>query len=207
MANFKLPEGTELPDGIDLPAGRFYYKPKYMTDKFESGNIDVYKKLFKALDYTPISLLEIGMGMGGSMKYFNDFFKHKDSRFVGFDINRPETTFDSRTTVHDCNQNDENKIKRICHRHGPFDIIIDDGCHFAKETQHCFDITYSKLKPGGYYIIEDFGAHYSSDESPFVGMLGVIQKIMSDVNQLNILSYNIILDMENHSTAVFRKGF
>lgn len=201
----ELPEGTELPEGMELPKGRFYYKPTYYTDKFESGNMALYNDLFRVLDYTPISLLEIGMGMGGSMKYFNDFFKHKDSRFVGFDINRPQTKFDSRTTVHDCDQNDAEKMKRICHRHGPFDIIIDDGSHFAKETQHSFDVTYPSLKKGGYYVIEDFGAHYMG--GPYQGMLDVVQNLMTHLPGLNIASYYIVHDKGKNSTAIFRKGY
>jgi trans-aconitate methyltransferase len=36
-----------------------------------------------------------------------------------------------------------------------FDVIIDDGSHIADHQQLTLSVLWSKLKPGGYYFIED----------------------------------------------------
>ena len=45
-----------------------------------------------------------------------------------------------------------------------FDIIIDDGAHTYSHTKASFDVLFNDyLKPGGIYVIEDWGTSYFPD--------------------------------------------
>ena len=37
-----------------------------------------------------------------------------------------------------------------------FDIIIDDGSHILSDILKCFNNYFTLIKPGGFYIIEDY---------------------------------------------------
>lgn len=50
---------------------------KYNTDKYSTGLISKYENLFDHLKDQKITLLEIGVYYGGSMRYFTEFFTHK----------------------------------------------------------------------------------------------------------------------------------
>jgi hypothetical protein len=39
---------------------------------------------------------------------------------------------------------------------GPIDLIIDDASHFVSETRISFNALFSRLRPGGVYLVEDW---------------------------------------------------
>lgn len=39
----------------------------------------------------------------------------------------------------------------------PLDLIIDDASHFYVQTRTSFQIAFSRLRPGGVFVIEDWG--------------------------------------------------
>ena len=40
------------------------------------------------------------------------------------------------------------------------DLIVDDGSHLLAPTRRCFETLFPRLRPGGWYCIEDWGAGY-----------------------------------------------
>lgn len=46
----------------------------------------------------------------------------------------------------------------------PMDLVVDDASHFYHETRESFRTLFPLLRPGGLYIVEDWGwAHWSGD--------------------------------------------
>ena len=164
----------ELPPGTKLPAGHFYFKPKYQTDKFETGLMHEYLTVLQAYRYRPIRFLEIGTGQGGSLRYFEDYFEHPKNVIVGMDRHKPlqKVTFKENTHLLIGQQNDAKRLNEIGKEYGKFDVILDDGAHTRNETLHTFQQLYKYVKPGGYYIIEDWAAEFIGEK--YAGMMDLM---------------------------------
>lgn len=135
----------------------------YNTDK---PSFDVYfrnyERLFGPLAGRKIHLLELGISQGGSLELWRDYFRR--GTIAGIDIS-PVRLDDptGRIHVYQGLQQDTALLDRVRRETAPdgFDIIIDDCSHIGEFTAlsfwHLFD---RHLKPGGLYVIEDWGAGY-----------------------------------------------
>lgn len=125
---------------------------KYGTDKYEHGYTPHYNRHFGALT-EPVSLFEIGVFDGGSLRMWADFFYNRLSIIDGLDID-PRCTnleFDDpriEVTIGD--------VKDFPLPLSPYDIIIDDGSHLASDMVAALDRLWSSVKPGGWYVVEDW---------------------------------------------------
>jgi hypothetical protein len=103
-----------------------------------------------------VSLLEVGIQEGHSMRTWRDWFGQSASNLVGLDITFRH--FVGATAGFTKRQADQSSRESLSAALGEeqFDIIIDDGSHMCTHQQitlgHLFK---SHLKPGGIYIIED----------------------------------------------------
>jgi O-antigen biosynthesis protein len=132
------------------------------SDKWASY-LPVYDAVFgKYQDKEDFSLLEIGIQNGGSLEVYSQFFQGLKI-IVGCDINpacgelvyedaRVNIVIGNCATSSVCDE-----INRIC---AQYDIIIDDGSHTSQDIVRAFLMYFSKLKPGGSFIIEDLHASY-----------------------------------------------
>lgn len=175
------------------------------TDKFRTGLAQVYAELFADLRQEPVAILEIGIKRGGSLRLWAEFFDHKNSSIIGIDLKIPEGQFPDNVTMYQCNQIDTNELLRIAAKHGPFDIIIDDGCHFARATENCFKSLFPQsLKIGGYYVIEDWAVGYRN-AARYAGMVELVTGIVRHAPRLAISALTLSLK-PGQAYAVFRKG-
>ena len=174
---------------------------EYKTDKI-NGMLGMYEKKFAKIKDNEIKYFEIGVHNGGSLLWASDYFSHKDSKIYGIDINI-ETQESGRVSTFFCNQDDTVKLQGLGRVYGKFDIIIDDGCHFAKETKNCFENLWQYLKSGGWYIIEDWSACYSDIKCE--SMDKVIAEILLDAKNYGITEIEIICGAEEGTYAIFRK--
>jgi len=138
---------------------------QYDSDKIISGYLEVYDRLFHHLVHQPIKLLEVGIYHGGSMRLWRDYFPN--GQIIGVDLNIPDDLKnEDRIQVFQGSQDDGEFLHRVASQAAPtgFDIIIDDASHLGSLTKqtfwHLFD---QHLKPGGLYIIEDWGTGYWED--------------------------------------------
>lgn len=134
----------------------------YETDKGIHGLLGIYNEKFQLLKDNEVKLLEIGILKGGSLLMWRDYFKK--GIIAGLDCN--QVTLDDNTGrvhVYRGFQQDTailDTIRTECARDG-FDIIIDDASHIAELTYYSFWYLFDNhLKPGGIYVIEDWGVGY-----------------------------------------------
>ncbi len=135
----------------------------YATDKAQSGDyLKRYERRFAPLCQSPIALLELGVNQGGSLLMWRDYFAQ--GQIAGLDV-RPVALDDSSGRVHIYQgaQQDLKLLNRIAREVAPqgFDIIIDDCAHLGELSRASFRHLFARhLKPGGIYILEDWGTGF-----------------------------------------------
>ncbi len=133
------------------------------TDKTESlGYADNYERHFGHLRDKPVKLLELGVYHGGSLLMWNEYFQK--GRAVGLDLSpNPLKTLPERVRFYQGSQDDIALLSLIAEENAPegFDIIIDDAAHVGTIARQSFRTLFDNhLKPGGTYVIEDWGTGY-----------------------------------------------
>ena len=106
-------------------------------------------------------VLEIGVQGGGSAILLTDWLG-KGTTVTGVDID-PEcrkNTIPGLIEIEIGDQADRSFLKNLLDRHGPWDIIIDDGGHTNNQILTSFDLLFPSLNSGGIYLIEDTHAHF-----------------------------------------------
>jgi hypothetical protein len=144
---------------------------KFGSDKNLSGYTPTYTELFEPIRDNQMNLLEIGIGTiirgaqssmastqiqnykpGASLRVWKEYFSH--ALIYGGDIQEDTQFTEDRiqTFLFDSTNKEEcdstlNNMK--------FDIIIDDGWHKWEAQLSTITNLFSRVKIGGYYIIED----------------------------------------------------
>jgi len=138
---------------------------QYDSDKTVSGYLERYDQILEPFIKSKIVLLELGVHKGGSLLLWRDYFPM--GTIVGIDINLPKDfKADDRIHVFEGSQANHQFLSHVANVTAPegFDIIIDDASHIGELTKasfwHLFD---NHLKPGGLYVIEDWGTGYWDD--------------------------------------------
>ncbi|HUS99584.1 MAG TPA: hypothetical protein VMY59_04610 [Candidatus Thermoplasmatota archaeon] len=167
-----------------------------MTDKYENGLITEYELLFLPIHRELLKILEVGVFHGGGLEWLSKYFLN--SEIYGVDIELHSTKF----PIFKCDQNDTNGLLEIVDEIGPFDIVIDDGCHYKKETANTFNVLWLYTKM---YVIEDWIAHYF-EGGKYYGMLDVVTDIMRRKKELRISEMRLILKDPKCSLAYFKRA-
>jgi hypothetical protein len=138
---------------------------QYDSDKIVNNYLELYDPILEPLIERKIILLELGIFKGSSLLLWRDYFPL--GTIVGIDIKLPKDFSPTeRIHVFEGRQDDPKFLSRVANETAPngFDIIIDDASHIGELTKiafwHLFD---NHLKPGGLYIIEDWGTGYWND--------------------------------------------
>jgi hypothetical protein len=138
---------------------------QYDTDKIAGRYLERYDPILEPLIEKNIVLLELGVHKGGSLMLWRDYFPL--GTIVGIDISLAKG-FQPTERIHvfEGSQADPQFLSHVANETAPdgFDIIIDDASHIGELTRiafwHLFD---NHLKPGGLYVIEDWGTGYWDD--------------------------------------------
>lgn len=140
---------------------------KHGTDKGTLHSyLDLYEIYLGSLKEKPISLLEIGIGGGASIRMWQEFFPR--GTIVGIDNNKDSC---KNAPVSFCiDQADAEQIRWIFSNQ-EFDIIIDDGSHDPKDQILSFHYLWHCLKSRGLYFVEDIRDEQTLDY--WAGMNGV----------------------------------
>lgn len=134
---------------------------------------DAYQRELGHLQGRDISFLEIGVYRGGSIPMWAGYFG-PDARLVFADIDPACTAHaEPGTVVEIGDQADPVFLKELAEKHGPFDVIIDDGGHHVHQQTTSFEHLWPYLNDRGRYLVEDthtsywpgFGGGYREDKS------------------------------------------
>ena len=158
----------------------------------DRGSLESYAEVFS--NTQPRTVLEFGIFQGGSPTLFSLWWDLE--KFVGVDLCPPVVAFDEFCRGHPAgqrirahygvSQTDKARIDRIIldeFGDSPLDVVIDDASHLYGNTRRTFEIAFPHLRPGGTYVIEDWGwAHwpgrqYFAGEAPMSAL--IMELIMS----------------------------
>lgn len=136
---------------------------RHGTDKWDASHsflgesyLDVYERYLSPMRRRPVTVLELGVKGGGSLRMWKEFFPRGDIH--GVDLNpRCQEETEERITVHAISQDDEAGLTALAEAVGGFDVVLDDASHINVLTVASFRILWPHVKPGGFYIIEDLG--------------------------------------------------
>lgn len=136
--------------------------PNYGTDKENPKSYinEFYEENFKKYKDKDISLLEIGVRSGPSLKLWSEYFS-KESKIYGLD-----NLYDKDINLVPVNNdwisssNVEYIIgdaydEKVSNRFGKIDILIDDGPHTFESHVKLLNLYLNKINSGGIIVIED----------------------------------------------------
>jgi len=188
----------------------------------DKGFLAQYRELFEKDQ--PKNIFEIGFFQGGMPLFLADMTAPK--KIVAIDWYAPNedllNIINSNNLskiielVGNVDQADTARIRAILDEkfgNNPIDLIIDDCSHYYQQTKACFEALFGYLRPGGKYIIEDWGwthwpgTPWQTAESHFNGMESMSNLIFELVMAMGsdhdkIKGINII----NHACVIVTKG-
>ena len=175
----------------------FVFKPRRF--------LDIYAEV---LGHSPThKVFELGIWRGGSAILLAALFDVKklvcidlSDEVVSFDALRAEHPIGRRISPHyRTSQDDEAKLNAILDQEfdGPPDLIIDDASHLYGPSRASFEILYPRLRPGGWYVIEDWAWAHAMlpiwpDEPSLAGLIFELQLAMA----CNVLFDEVIVRRE-----------
>jgi hypothetical protein len=135
------------------------------TDKADTNHtfkgqtyLDVYERYFAPVREQVKCVLELGILGGKSLKTWRDYFPHAE--VWGLDID-PAANLDYGERIH-CvtGSQDDPKALDQCAPGQEFDIVVDDGSHLVVHLIASHDLLWPRVKPGGFYVMEDLPCTY-----------------------------------------------
>lgn len=108
----------------------------------------------------PITMLEIGVGLGGSLELWRAFLGPR-AKLIGVDIDPACEAFGGdgiEILIGD--QGDPDFMRGVAEKIGPFDVVLDDGSHRMEDLKASFLTLFGAVKPGGLYMAEDLHTCY-----------------------------------------------
>lgn len=127
----------------------------YPTDKLANGYGEFYEELFRPIRYDVISLLEIGIFKGGSIRAWRDYFPAAAIHAIDIEkefvagLDGEERILGEIIDVSDRRLLESFALGRR------FDVIIDDGSHKTQDIDTAFRVLWPCLTSSGLYITED----------------------------------------------------
>lgn len=123
--------------------------------------LKTYHELFADLLGKPVRLLEIGIGSGGSLKMWKEYFGPRAEIYGADKVERKDwEEIGAITRVVD--QADRRSLRVLAQDISipPLDVIIDDGSHKCQDQINTLEELFSALVDGGFYICEDTHTSY-----------------------------------------------
>jgi hypothetical protein len=125
-----------------------------------------YDRFFTAIRKEPIKLMEIGVAGGEGIKMWLTYFPK--AKVFGVDNTCETNEWDTAGLapeprykfVHGDQASQEFWAKFIEEHGADWDIVIDDGGHYANQVITTHNCLWPHLNPGGFYCIEDLNVSY-----------------------------------------------
>lgn len=119
----------------------------------------IYDRYFRHLRDEPVTLVEIGVKHGASVRMWKDYFAR--GRVIGID-NRATAGqhAEDRIEIFTGSQDDAALLDAVVEASGPIDIVVDDGSHRYPHQRATLLHLWEHVKPDGIYVMEDVHTSY-----------------------------------------------
>ncbi len=143
-------------------------------DKASLGHnyLSFYESYFAPLRRERLKILEIGVLAGQSLRTWADYFENAE--IVGFDIRGKTRAYASeRVAIEIGDQSNVQHLVNLGVKHGPFDIVIDDGSHMCEHQITTLRTLFPFVKDTGFYIVEDLQTNFGEMLERFRGVSSI----------------------------------
>lgn len=124
---------------------------KHGTDKAAHGYCPHYERFIGEFQSSSCVLLEMGVDTGDSLRMWRDWLPK--AMIFGLDTKSYQPDFPFK--VFKGNQGNIDDLWRMTDVVPHFNIVIDDAGHNVAEQKIAFDYLWSRVVPGGWYVVED----------------------------------------------------
>jgi len=189
------------------------YKPKDLIDQYE--------RFFSThKEFQPQNVFELGMWEGGSVAFWFEILKPKKHIAIDLRASTDSKHFQKYVnsrglnnrlkTYWDTNQADSARLKEIVKQEFDeqlLDLVIDDASHLYELTKISFETLFPLLRPGSFYIIEDWAWwHWKGLEDYYADKIPLSQLIVELVEAAGT-SANLIKNIVIYqSIAIVERG-
>ena len=140
----------------------FKLSPKYSIKW--SNYFEIYDNLFKRFANKKITLVEVGIGNGGSLFMWRNYFGKK-AKIIGVELNPEAKELEKNGfKIFIGDQSDPNFWKNFFKKVGKIDILIDDGGHTNLQQVTTFMESIKHIKSGGMIVVEDTHTSYMREK-------------------------------------------
>lgn len=116
---------------------------------------DIYNKIFQRFVNKKITFVEIGVGNGGSLYMWKNFFG-RQAKIIGIELNPNAKKLEKLGfNIFIGDQSDPTFWKKFYKKYGKIDILLDDGGHKNIQQITTFMESYKFINPNGLIVIED----------------------------------------------------
>lgn len=160
---------------------------KYGTDKSSNGHnyLKYYDQFFSAIRQNNLTILEIGVWEGASLKMWEEYFSF--AQIIGADIDEKKQYESERISTVIADQGSVGALvllgEELINSNG-VDIIIDDGSHEAEHQILSFETLFPYLNSGGYYCSEDLLCNF--DRTRWGRNANMFDRIRQTVDEVNM---------------------
>ena len=140
----------------------FKSSPKYSIKW--SNYFDIYENLFRRFKNKKITLVEVGIGNGGSLFMWKKYFGKK-AKIIGIELNPEAKKLEKdgfKIFIGD--QSNPNFWKNFYSKVGKIDILIDDGGHTNLQQITTLMESISHINYNGMIVVEDTHTSYMKDK-------------------------------------------
>jgi hypothetical protein len=141
------------------------------TDKSSRHHdyLNFYDGIFSRRRQAPLKILEIGVLNGASVRTWQDYFPN--ALIVGCDIDPMARRWASeRVEIEYMDQSNLEDLVRIGRKHGPFDLVIEDGSHLWEHQTTTLRTLFPFVRPEGWYVVEDLQTNYGDYQHDYRGV-------------------------------------
>jgi predicted O-methyltransferase YrrM len=148
---------------------------KFATDKVDHGYLPSYLRIAAQLGAAG-RVCEVGVWHGGSMHMWQALFPA--GLVCGVDAD-PAASWPPGT-IRIVSPQDDAELPEILGKHARgWDLIVDDASHDGPLTRATFDLLWPLVRPGGFYVIEDWMIGLPSWPQYGTGMLQSAQGLLT----------------------------
>lgn len=168
------------------PLERYFFQNKGRQIHKWLHDFEIYHRHLRRFRGKPITLIEFGVQLGGSLQMWRDYFGPR-ARLVGADIEpRCKQWEDSGTRIFIGDQADRRFLQKVAQKARPIDVVVEDGGHHPDQQIATFEVMYPLIKPDGVFVVEDLHTSYWSSYSGGLGRPGTFMDYAKDLtDQLN----------------------
>ncbi len=182
----------------------------------------IYQRHLSRFRGRPCHVLEIGVYRAGGLKMLSHYLGPQ-AYLVGVDIDEAaQTAAGPGYFVEIGDQADPQFLRGVAEKHGPFDVIVDDGGHTMRQQVTSVQTLFPLLADGGTYIVEDCHTSYwpeYADQEPgeptflewtkgrvddlhayhFSKSQALVTPWQTDLAGLHIYDSVVVMDKEHHA--------